>query len=359
MQRVQVIWWNLQRFFSLRGSGLAHELGAGPDKGWNRTAYQAKLHNVASVLRAIAGPEGPALMALSEVEDHSVIQDIVSSTGWAHLAEAGQESHTLDGYDITLLYSRDLFELAEEPKSYNIHNRYQVRDIFEVPLRVQDGGQLLVIINHWPSRTWSQSDALRIGLADFCSRLFERRVKFTMEEMIQGDRCILPERALLESRWDLPVLILGDFNDEPFDPSIFQVLRCVRDAAPVRRKPRLPRSDTPTGVQRYVSLHPKLYNPCWKLLTPRRDTPPGTYFWNGRWYLLDQIMLSRGFLTTSAPRFVEGSLSIFAPQNVTGLDGGSVELRTRSSRPFPFDPERGRGVSDHFPLVFEIDLPSA
>jgi hypothetical protein len=80
------------------------------------------------------------------------------------------------------------------------------------------------------------------------------------------------------------IILLGDYNDEPFDVSLAKQLMATRDKALIKRKRNL------------------LYNPFWRYLTYLNDnlSYAGTYFHkNGqttKWHTFDQIILSSIFL---------------------------------------------------------------
>jgi len=130
----------------------------------------------------------------------------------------------------------------------------------------------------------------------------------------------------------------------------------TRNRSAVTAAPRFPAGRTPAAVDVYLKRRPRLYNPCWGLLAPASG-PPGTYAWNGEWYLLDQALFSRGLLSGSGIRYVEGSLRIFSERTVPGRSDGTVSVLTGGGSPREYDPKRRTGVSDHLPLVCQLDLP--
>ena len=79
-------------------------------------------------------------------------------------------------------------------------------------------------------------------------------------------------------------VLLGDYNDEPFDESLSDLLMATRDFALASRKKYL------------------LYNPFWNHLnsTPNQDLPSGSYFYKSgaltQWHTFDQIIFSHAFL---------------------------------------------------------------
>jgi hypothetical protein len=357
MARLQVVWWNVQRLFRPEPSRLSRELDATPANGWNAASYRRKIENVAAVLRALRRPDAElALIALCEVQDGRVLADILRAAGLRHFAEAESAGIDLDGHDVVVAYSREHFALDGEPTAHNLHGRYATRDILEVPLRTLSGERLLLLANHWPSRRFANAEILRFGLADFCFRLALRRLKLAKAELVDArGRLRLAPRAALERAWNERILVLGDFNDAPFDDSVAVGLAGTRAREIAGRVPRLPVDRGRSGVTSYLRLQPRLFNPSWALLDDVGSTPPGTVFWNGEWYLLDQVLLSSGLLASAGLRWVEGSLGVFAASAVSAGER-AVRVRTRAGYPRPFDPADGEGVSDHLPLSLELTV---
>jgi len=80
-------------------------------------------------------------------------------------------------------------------------------------------------------------------------------------------------------------VLVGDFNEEPFDEGVERYLLSSRDSGKVRRRKDL------------------LYNPFWRHLSsfrPKGDSPghgdPGTHFYpkapHSDWHTFDQLMVS-------------------------------------------------------------------
>ena len=123
------------------------------------------------------------------------------------------------------------------------------------------------------------------------------------------------------------------------------------------RTERWCRTDSEPGIRRrrlYLNLRPRLYNPAWALLAG--SGPPGTLRFGGEWALLDQLIVSGGALAAGPPRYVQGSLRVFATREVPATTGPAHVLLSGSGEPLAFDPATGRGASDHLPLVASVEL---
>lgn len=353
---INCVWWNLQRLFRPGGSRIARDLDVTEEGGWTKAAYERKVRNVAAVLRE-SSPEAPGLLCLCEVQNRKVAEDVVKEAGWqSQMVYAEDPSERIDGADVVLLYSKRHFASAGATRSHNVHNRFATRDILEVPLKTHSGDELLVLCNHWPSRLYPRSEPLRIGLADYCWHLFASRVRYPKEALftVEG-RPKLPSRSALEARWLQRVLIVGDFNDSPWDVSVEQVLDSTRARDQVTASPRFPRGKGRSAIGSYLNLRPRLYNPGWRLLTAT-EGPTGSCTWQGGWYLFDQALFSAGLLGEKGLRYLEGSLSLLAPRTVECDGGKPIEVLTRAGAPKPYDAKTRNGVSDHLPLTFQLTV---
>lgn len=152
---------------------------------------------------------------------------------------------------------------------------------------------------------------------EFGRGIWARELRQTIDEFCPDER---------------PMVIMGDFNADPYDPEIGarEALFAIRDRAELKRKLR---------------SHPSrpLYNPMWSLL-PESDTRPrGTFLLKGdpyrgiRWRLCDQIIVSR--------ELVE---SIQGPPEILS-DIGATKLANRNGLPV-------KTVSDHFPVQMRITI---
>lgn len=129
-----------------------------------------------------------------------------------------------------------------------------------------DGAVITVLASHWPSRLFGE-DADRSGYG------------FSLRRRVE---------ELLEESEDSYIVMMGDYNDEPFDRSLSHHLMATRDIDLVRQKKHL------------------LYNPFWGHFS--KKTPDhrasGSYYYNGgdvtRWLTFDQIILSQAFLANRA-----------------------------------------------------------
>ena len=186
-----------------------------------------------------------------------------------------------------------------------IVKRYATRELFQVNFSI-DGKLLVMIGNHWPFRLDSQyeSEPYRMTAGETLSYWLDR----IQEEHGQ----------------QVPIVVLGDFNDEPFNRSVLEYVLSINDR------------------QRVLNgRDPYLLNLMWPLLAAGQ----GSYYYKGRWFLFDQIMVSRGIINGKAGWRLGGEAQIEA-----------AALMSNPGRPGPrrfglAPSERDRdGFSDHYPV---------
>ena len=229
--------------------------------------------------------------------------------------------------------------------------RYQTRDIFEVVFElVETNEQLVVIASHWPSRRQGrlESQPLRIAVAENIAFLVRDhvRVDSVRYEQLRSQNTIGPVKA----KWETPVLLMGDFNDEPFDVAVVDHLQASSELDRVTG----PTNDI-TGFLKetadYRGDDTFLYNASWRFLEPENlgtffitSTPAGEVFPN-RYQVLDQLVCTRGLLKQTGLRLDLGSVDIYRAASVA----------TPAGRPRPFNRTTLKGTSDHLPVVASLE----
>lgn len=350
-----VVLYNVQRLLNVAGSPIARALDATAANGWTAVAYGEKVARLGAVLRSATGGRAPAVLVLIEVEDARAVSDVIGAAGWRHLVPVVPPGEQVAGWDVAIAFDPGAFPGGlTHSESHVFNNRFDTRDLLLARLSCGGGRELVVIGTHWPSRRISTSQPERFAAATYCDSVVEVTLKYLKQDLLSAaGRPRLPAPADLLSRWFTPVLIAGDFNDEPWDSS----LRALAGATPVRRAvtaaPRMPVGSSLRSVAAYLSRTPRLFNPTWGM--DHGQPAPATYFFDSSWHRIDQMLVSAGMLSVDRPQFVEGSLRIPHAHTVT-VAGRTVAVTTASGHPIPFDPQTMRGVSDHLPLVAEIEV---
>lgn len=168
-RRVQVAgvaFYNLENLFDTipnNPEGRDIEFTPGGPRQWDGRKYREKLHNLAYAISNFTTrttPYGPAIIGVSEIENRSVLDDLVAQPEIAkwNLKVVHHDSPDARGVDVGLLYNPRYFRLE------NVTNHR----LTAVPFRTRDqmcvvgsllGQRVAVIVNHWPSRIGGQEQS--------------------------------------------------------------------------------------------------------------------------------------------------------------------------------------------------------
>jgi predicted extracellular nuclease len=216
------------------------------------------------------------------------------------------------GIDNALLFRKNEFRMISSrpvPVKLTKDPEDRTRDILYVKGVVKKSTQdtLHVFVNHWPSRGGGQeaSEPNRIDAA--------RTLKGQVDSIFRLNN------------W-ANIIIMGDFNDEPYDSSLFKVLRAFN----------------PT-------YNPKSEITLYNMMTDAFHDGRGTIYY-GRWQVFDQIILSTNLIIKETglvlPRF-EGKIFSEEWLMYRANDGTLRPNRTAAK-------EYYGGYSDHLPVYVEF-----
>jgi endonuclease/exonuclease/phosphatase family metal-dependent hydrolase len=350
MGTLNFAWWNLQNLFDTDDDAISRDFEYTPAHGWTDAALAAKLANLAAALDALHGGQPLDLLAVCEIEKESLLARLLRTTArQRHLTVANDPMGTSDlrGIDVALAFNEAALELRAI-RSHVVHLRYRTRDILEAEFLVRASGEPLVVIaSHWPSRSqgrW-ESEPARITVAENIAYLIEGQLKFdaVRYEALRAAN----DLPMLQSRWDTPLLVCGDFNDEPADRSVVEHLKASRERERVAGDTNDLDRFAPE-VADYRARDIFVFNATARL----GAQGTGSYFFEGgdsgratnRHQALDQLVVSRGLLKPTGLRLIEDSVHYMSDATVA----------TRSGRPRPFDRKTGKGTSDHLPLLAQL-----
>ncbi len=369
MSGLNVAFWNLQNLFDTSSSDIAADLEFTPSEGWTDEVLEQKFDRLVEIIAGMFGGAGPDLLGLCEIETKGLLEKLVAkvnaATGRGDLTFAHAESPDIRGIDCSLIFSASKFELAGEPTGHLVHFRYPTRDIFEVPLRVRENGEeLIVFVTHWPSRIAYDSEPFRIAVASQVGRLIDGYLKLPLSEILEADTLedLHPE---MKARWSRNVLVMGDLNDDPFNTSVMDELLAANSEDAIEEDIKVPKDDRDgTGkirksdVARYLAEQATLYNLSWGPLgTPGEGT---IHFRNdsGRnKQMFDQIIISRGlYYGLNGLQMTQDSFEIVAPKVMWTQPTARDDLGRHMVRPKRFDKGSGKGYSDHFPVGAVISI---
>ena len=279
---------------------------------WNTDKYQTKLQNLSLVVAQLAEDQLPDVLGLCEVENQAVVeellqQDILKGFEFEVICTASPDER---GIDVALVYNKNKFVpdktefIAVDLSSFED----KTRDILHVAGRMNSGHKVHFYVNHWSSRSEGkeESEPKRMQAA--------RALKSSIDQEIKNDP-------------GARIIVMGDFNDEPLDPSISGVLNAEED----------PESVSPD----------ELYNPMIQL----KKAGIGSYKYRDWWNMLDQFMLS-------APLVNEQKGLVYALNSAGIKNEDWLQQHGNKYEGFPLRTFGGRnylaGFSDHFPVYIKL-----
>jgi hypothetical protein len=221
---------------------------------------------VCDVIRYFVDVEGIDFIALGEISEadveylkkHCNIDGYEISSGVSSIGRAS--------FDTMYIYNTSKVFIL---KSSNIVSRkgdssLKVAQKLDLVVKGEDS-LFHLFISHWPSRLWCEKNS-----AD--RHLLGIRLRDEIDSLIT------------EAESNPFFVLLGDYNDEPFDISLSDQLMATRDFELASRRKHL------------------LYNPFWNFLSSNfnDDLSSGSYFYKSgkltQWHTFDQIIFSHAFI---------------------------------------------------------------
>ncbi|MDE5929062.1 MAG: endonuclease/exonuclease/phosphatase family protein, partial [Muribaculaceae bacterium] len=163
-QMAGIAFYNLENLFDTipnNPENRDEEFTPSGQRQWDGRKYWSKIHNLAYAISQFTTPTtpyGPAVIGVSEIENITVLQDLVAQpeiAAW-NLQICHHDSPDARGVDVGLLYNPRYFKVE------NVTNH----TVTAVPFRTRDqmcvvgsllGQRVGIIVNHWPSRLGGQT----------------------------------------------------------------------------------------------------------------------------------------------------------------------------------------------------------
>jgi hypothetical protein len=217
-------------------------------------------------------------------------------------------------FDMCFLYNFEKLNLFDEVRPISSFKGNRCLKIAQqLDFKIANYGKPLhIFVSHWPSLLRcprNSPDRAHLGM-----RLRDSVMSLNPQSTPPGN-----------------VILMGDYNDEPFDVSLAEHLMATRDRHLVKKRPHL------------------LYNPFWRKLgfsepylsQREEDELGGTYFYKGGeatcWHTFDQILFSSEFLGSGDWQLVEGMTGLL---NIPGYKSLVVNKNE---------------IFDHFPVISVIE----
>lgn len=322
-KRNTIMFYNLENLFDTIPDPDTNDKEFLPNgaKRWNSHKYWTKMRNIDQVLFGVAAAnrDFPAIIGVSEIENRSVLEDLViqEKIAPAQYRIVHYDSPDRRGVDVGFLYRADRFQLEGSypiPVTFEDMPDFRTRDILSM-WGTMDGEPFYFMVAHWPSRLGGQqaSEPRRVEAA----RIMRNAID-----------------SVLLARPETKVVVMGDLNDDPTDKSVAVVLG---------------------GKQKVRELEPgDMFNPYNEVF---RDGQ-GTLAYQDSWNLFDNVVVSENLV--NAPRGtwrlvkVDGNKfygNIFRAKYLFQKEG---QYKGYPLRTFVGDNFQG-GYSDHLPVYIVIE----
>jgi endonuclease/exonuclease/phosphatase family metal-dependent hydrolase len=301
--------WNVENFFDDSDDGRK---GPGdrdydPWLANHPDLLTLKLEKLCEALLKLNDGRGPDILAMCEVESARAVELLRQALnrrlpeGAAPYDHALMKEKTIGRHIMPAILTR-LPVVQGRTRTLGSRQR-----ILEGRVHV-NGHELVIVASHWTSRIEGDSD--------------ERRAKY-------GNSIYGEVKRMWFANPRVDVLVCGDFNDNPDDPSVTEHLRATGDEQAVRTA----RDDL------------RLFN-----LFAGKDAAGGfgTHYYSGKWLLFDQIVVTPGMLDGEGWSCVPASARVV---NTLHRQGDRLKRPWRFGSPGERAP---RGYSDHFPVTVQL-----
>ena len=302
--------WNVENLYDTLNDKWKSDEDFTPEgiNRWTGSRYWTKIDHLSTVISQMATdvtPDGLAILGLCEIENKSVVLDLVNSAAlkkrnyqFVHI-----EGPDARGVDPSFIYN-PLYFKVNRAVSYRVKlvtdSTHKTRDILVVS-GFFCGEPLTVLVNHWPSRRGGEmlSRANRNRAAKIARHI--------ADSVSKGNSAT-------------KILIMGDLNDDPVNKSVKD---CIGTYADLRYA-----NDT------------LYFNPMEKLY----KAGIGTLAWQDSWNLFDQILLDKNWIPHNYETWQYYRVRIFNKDYLKADHGNfkGYPFRTYSGGSYT------GGYSDHF-----------
>jgi predicted extracellular nuclease len=283
---------------------------------WNTERYTNKINHMAKVIASMNDGKGPDIMGMCEVENDIVLTDLTNDQQlkkmrYAFVHFEGPDDRSIDN---ALIYQSKKFNLVSA-KPYPVfiagNPRFKTRDILMVSLREKKTKtNIILLVNHFPSRLGGEAESQpkRIAAAKILNSIYD---------------------SIHRASPEIPVIMMGDFNDEPMDASMTEALGAKGQI-----------NETDSGA---------LFNAMFSL----QERGIGSHYYKGEWHALDQMIMSQNLIYCSGKIcYQPSSVGIYKQNWMVESDGkySGAPLRTLIGQKYL------NGYSDHLPVFIILNV---
>lgn len=313
---ITILFYNVENLFDTidQPGVLDEEFTPGSEKEWNTSRYYRKIEDISRVLTGTGRNVLPDVIGLAEVENRMVLEDLLAAPAFrkGDYGIIHEESPDARGIDVALLYRKDVLKSVSHeiiPVHFPFDSTETTRDILHVTAKLPDGEMVHFFVNHWSSRYggMKESEPKRM----YCAVSLRRRI----------DRLFAQEN-------NPRIVIMGDFNDEPTNRSLMNILQAGN---------KLRNIEIGDLYNLYYDQH--------------NMGLAGSYYYRGDWNMLDQIIVSYNMINQESRfscNYQDGMILKEDWMLFENQDGVMVPNRTYGG------PNYYGGISDHLPVYIVL-----
>ena len=211
--KLRVAFWNFENFFDpfVDSTRVYNEFTENGGQHWTKSRFYKKRNNMYKAILAISENEPLAVLGIAEIENRYVLHSLFDLTPlkkhkYRFIHYEGDDKR---GIDVAMAYCIDKLQLiyTEPVKVRNPGNKdYRTRDILYAKFYDRRGDTIHVFVNHWPSRYGGERETVKLRA------LAAKTLRHKVDSLVFLNQTI-PK-----------IIIMGDFNDTPDDPSIKEIL---------------------------------------------------------------------------------------------------------------------------------------
>ena len=350
-EAIRIAFWNMENFFDpfVDSTKTYNDFTEDGMQHWTKNRFYKKRNNMYKVILAMSENRPLGIIGMCEVENEYVLRAIFEQTPlkkhnyrWVHY-----EGPDIRGIDPAIVYSLDHFQLVES-KVFPYYNpedtTHHSRDILYAKFVAVKGGvstgsttavglkaperslslskgvegptalgdTLHIFVNHWPSRYSGELET--VGSRSCLAAILRSKVDSICASMPEG--------------YPAKVIIMGDLNDCPTAPSVYDVLRAR------------PPSEMEDGC--FVNLFGKNDGLGFE----------GTLKYQADWQIFDQIIVTPAVMDDrEGLHYQEGSARIFHADFM--LEDDETYHGKKLFRTY-IGPRYLGGISDHLPVYIDL-----
>jgi predicted extracellular nuclease len=328
-----IAFWNLENLFAPEGCpGREPKIARATRsdlEGWSKVLFNRKIDQLVSIIRQMNDGNGPDILGVCQVENKFAMECLSSQLNSSIANRAYSVVHadsTKDQRGIDTAFVYDSAKYQVDPStifSYFVMRRTGTRDITQATFKTSKGNELIALCNHWPSRSGNP----------YFSRGYRMTAGETLSYWLQ--------RIWEEKGKEIPIIVMGDFNDDPFDESVVVHAQANRDRGDVER----------------AQTVPKLYNLSWRYMEQQgvdhegnERLVHGTLYFNGNGNIFDQLLVSKGLMIPNSSITVKEStakIEIFPEMVDHRVSYGPIRFGLPKGN---VNNVNTNGFSDHFPV---------